>query len=163
MLNFTEISRRLLSTLGLAAGLGLATAGCAHAGGDADVFWSFRMSQPGVHVGVSNFPAPVVVHAPRPVVVYPHPVYVPPRVIHAPAYPVWGGHPGYGGYRSHGHGHWHDRHDRRERWDDRRHDHRGGRWDDRRDDHRGGHERGGDRHSRGGGRGGHDLHMGNQR
>lgn len=163
-MNFAKNSKRLLAGLAVAAGLGLGTAGSAHAGGGADVFWSFGMSQPGIHVGVSNFPAPVVVHAPRPVVVHPHPVYVPPRVIYAPAYPVWGAHSGYYGYRSHGHGHghWkdrHDRHDRHDRWDDRRDDRRHGRWDD----HRGGHDRGADRHAQRGGRGGHELHMGNQR
>jgi hypothetical protein len=54
MMNFTRISIRLLSTLGLAAGQGQATAGCAHDGGDDVLFWSLRISQPGVSVGVST-------------------------------------------------------------------------------------------------------------
>ena len=122
MTNITKTSRSLLAGLALAASLGLAS-GSAHAG---DVFWSIGMSQPGIHIGVGNFPAPVIIGAP--VVVHPRPVYVPPpRVVYLPPRPVYYGYQDY-----HGHGRWHERHDRR---DDRRgHDHRR----DDRDDHRGG-------------------------
>lgn len=126
-----KTSKSLLAGLALVAGLGLGASGSAQAG--TDVFWSIAMSQPGIHVGVSN--GPVLVHAPR--------VYVPPR-------PVYHAHPGY--YHGHGHGHWkhHDHHP------GRGHGHHG-RGHDRHDrDHHA--HRGG-----GGGRDRHDLHMGNRR
>ena len=134
----TTHAKSSLAALALVAGLGLTGAGSAQAG--TDVFWSIAMSQPGIHVGVSN--GPVLVHAPR--------VYVPPRVIYVPPRPVYHVHPGYY-HHGHGHGHWkhHDRHPG--------HGH-------------GHHGRGHDRHDRdhhahrgGGGRDRPDLHMGNRR
>ena len=109
MTNITKTSRSLLAGLALAASLGLAS-GSAHAG---DVFWSIGMSQPGIHIGVGNLPAPVIIGAP--VVVHPRPVYVPPRVIYAPPRPVYQGHghwnhPHHHGHRGY-HGRGHDRHD----------------------------------------------------
>ncbi|MCZ8252171.1 MAG: hypothetical protein O9318_06855 [Hylemonella sp.] len=140
MTKLVKTSKSLLAGMALVAGLGLAGAGSAQAG--TDVFWSIAMSQPGIHVGVSN--GPVLVHAPR--------VYVPPRVVYAPAYPVYHVHSGHGHkhwkhHHHHGHayGHGHDRH----------HDRHHGRGHDR-------HDR--DHHAhRGGGRDRHDLHMGNRR
>lgn len=137
----TTHAKSSLAALALVAGLGLTGAGSAHAG--SDVFWSIAMSQPGIHVGVSNAPAPVLVHAPR--------VYVPPQVVYVTPRPVYHMPPGHyhaHGY-GHGHGHWkhHDRHPG--------HGHHG-RGHDRYDRD--------DRHGpRGGGRGSHDLHMGNRR
>jgi len=119
------------ATLGLA---GLGATASAHAG---DVYWQVGVSQPGVHVGVSN--APPVVYQPAPVVVYPQPhvVYAPPpppQVVYRPA-PVYYPQPQvvyvpqpyytqagwvYPGYR---HG-WERHHGPRGGWD--RHDDRGG-------------------------------------
>ncbi len=152
----TKQAKSSAAALALVAALGLGASGAAQAGhDDVDVFWSIAMSQPGIHVGVSNMPAaPVVVHE-RPHV-HARPIYVPPpRVVYLPPHPVHRVHPGYYG---HGYGHWKDRDDRR---DDRHH----GRHDDRR---RGEHhaQRGGDRGDRGdrgqGGRG-PEMHMGNRR
>lgn len=152
----TKQAKSSAAALALVAALGLGASGAAQAGhDDVDVFWSIAMSQPGIHVGVSNMPAaPVVVHE-RPHV-HARPIYVPPpRVVYLPPHPVHRVHPGYYG---HGYGHWNDRDDRR---DDRHH----GRHDDRR---RGEHhaQRGGDRGDRGdrgqGGRG-PEMHMGNRR
>lgn len=118
MTKLVKTSKSLLAGMALVAGLGLAGAGSAQAG--TDVFWSIAMSQPGIHVGVSN--GPVLVHAPR--------VYVPPRVVYVPPRPVYHVHPGY--YHGHGHhGRGHDRHDRDH------HAHRGGGGRDRPDMHMG--------------------------
>lgn len=135
MTNFAKTSKSLLAGMALAAGLGLGASGSAQAG--TDVFWSIAMSQPGIHVGVSN--GPVLVHAPR--------VYVPPRVVYAPPHPVYHVHPGY--HHGHGHGHWkhHDRH--------RGHDQHGRGYDR--------HDRDEHAHRGGGGRDRPDLHMGNRR
>lgn len=137
----TNPAKSSLAALALVAGLGLTGASSAHAG--SDVFWSIAMSQPGIHVGVSN--GPVLVHAPR--------VYVPPQVVYVPPRPVYHVPPGHyhaQGY-GHGYGHWkhrhhghhgrgHDRYDRDDRYGrDDWHDHRGG------------------------GRDRPDLHMGNRR
>ena len=138
MTKLVKTSKSLLAGMALVAGLGLAGAGSAQAG--TDVFWSIAMSQPGIHVGVSN--GPVLVHAPR--------VYVPPQVIYVPPRPVYHAHPSHYHGHYHGHGHWkhHDRHP------GRGHGHHG---------------RGHDRHDRdhhahrGGGRDRPDLHMGNRR
>ncbi|MFN4361663.1 MAG: hypothetical protein ACK4F4_13165 [Hylemonella sp.] len=132
-----KTSKSLLAGLALVAGLGLGASGSAQAG--TDVFWSIAMSQPGIHVGVSN--GPVLVHAPR--------VYVPPRVVYVPPRPVYHVHPGY--YHGHGHGHWkhHDHHP------GRGHGHHG-RGHDR-------HDRDHHAHRGGGGRDRPDLHMGNRR
>ena len=140
MTNLAKTSKSLLAGMALVAGLGLGASGGAQAG--TDVFWSIAMSQPGIHVGVSN--GPVLVHAPR--------VYVPPRVVYVPPRPVYHVHPSHyhGHYHGHAHGHWkhHDRHPG--------HGH-------------GHHGRGHDRHDRdhhahrGGGRDRPDLHMGNRR
>lgn len=138
MTKLVKTSKSLLAGMALVAGLGLAGAGSAQAG--TDVFWSIAMSQPGIHVGVSN--GPVLVHAPR--------VYVPPQVIYVPPRPVYHAHPSHYHGHYHGHGHWkhHDRHP------GRGHGHHG-RGHDR-------HER--DHHAhRGGGRDRPDLHMGNRR
>lgn len=135
MTTLVKTSKSLLAGMALVAGLGLAGAGSAQAG--TDVFWSIAMSQPGIHVGVSN--GPVLVHAPR--------VYVPPRVVYVAPRPVYHAHPVY--HHGHGHGHWKHQN---------RHNHPGhhGRGHDR-------HDRD-DRHAhRGGGRGGHEHHMGNRR
>ena len=137
---------RSVYSLTAAATLAVAGLGASASAQAGDVYWQVGVSQPGVHVGVSN--APPVVHYPRPVVVYPQPQVVyapppPPRVIYRPA-PVYHPQPQviyvpqpyytqagwvYPGYR---HG-----------WDKRRghpgHWNRGG-YDDRnddRDDHRG--------------------------
>jgi hypothetical protein len=135
MTNLAKTSKSVLASLALAAGLGLG-ASSAQAGGS-DVFWSIAMSQPGIHIGVGNMPAPVVVHAPRHVVVHPRPVYVPPRVIYVAPH-----------HHGHAHGHWKDRHDHHGRWND----------------HRGGHGRGHEHQAhRGGGRNGPEMHMGNRR
>lgn len=120
MTNITNKTRSLLAGLALAAGLGTAHAG--------DVFWSIGMSQPGIHIGVGNLPAPVIVGAP--VVVHPRPVYVPPpRVIYMPPRPVYYGY-GYQGYGyGYGYGYGHERHHHHHGHRDRdyeRHDHRGG-------------------------------------
>lgn len=137
------------AALALVAALGLGGAGVAQAHGSDDVFWSIAMSQPGIHIGVSNAPAaPVVVHERRHVHVHPQPVYVPPRVVYLPP-PVYR-HPGHHG---HAHGHWSGR-------DDRHHGHWGG--------HRGGREEfahnGGRGHGGGNGpRPGTEGHMGNRR
>ena len=96
--------------LGLAA---LAVAPLAQAGDS--IYWSIGVSPaPGVAVGASNLPPPVV-YAPQRVVYTPPPVvYAPPRVVYAspvyvmqPAPPVW--HPGRGHAYGHGKGHgkWH--------------------------------------------------------
>lgn len=105
-----------LAMIALAAG-GWALAGSAQA---RDVYWSIGVNSPGVAVGVSNAPPPVVysypsygypVYEPRPVVVYPRPVVV-------QSYPVYPA--PYYGYRD-------DR-----RWHKHRHGHRHGHrgWDD---------------------------------
>ena len=113
---------RSVYSLTAAATLAVAGLGASASAQAGDVYWQVGVSQPGVHVGVSN--APPVVHYPRPVVVYPQPqvIYVP-----QPNYTQAGW--VYPGYR---HG-----------WDKRRghpgHWNRGG-YDDRnddRDDHRG--------------------------
>ena len=130
----TTQAKSSIAALALVGALGLGASSAAQAGhDDVDVFWSIAMSQPGLHVGVSNMPAaPVVVHERRHVHVYPQPVYVPPRVVYLPPPPpAYYGHP-----RHHGHAYAYG-HDRRERWDDR--------WDERRGhrDHerRGGYDR----------------------
>lgn len=135
MTNLAKTSKSLLAGMALVAGLGLGASGSAQAG--TDVFWSIAMSQPGIHVGVSN--GPVLVHAPR--------VYVPPRVVYVTPRPVYHVHPGY----YHGHGHWkhHDRHP------GGGHGHHG-RGHDR-------HDRDHHAHRSGGGRDRPDLHMGNRR
>lgn len=138
MTNRVKTSKSLLAGMALVAGLALTGAGSAQAG--TDVFWSIAMSQPGIHVGVSN--GPVLVHAPR--------VYVPPQVIYVPPRPVYHAYPSY--YYGHGHGHKHWKHHHH----DRGHGHGYGRWDDRHDRY----DRDDDR--RGGGRDRHDLHMGNR-
>jgi hypothetical protein len=139
----TTHAKSSLAALALVAGLGLTGAGSAQAG--TDVFWSIAMSQPGIHVGVSN--GPVLVHAPR--------VYVPPRVVYVPPRPVYHVHPGY--YQGHGHGHW-KHHDHHRGHPGRGHDHQG-RGHDRHDrDHHAHHA-----HRGGGGRDRPDLHMGNRR
>lgn len=161
----TTASKSSIAALALVAALGLGASGAARAGhDDMDVFWSIAMSQPGIHVGVSNMPAPPVVVYERPHV-HARPVYVPPpRVVYLPPHPVYRSHPGYYGYgygRGYG-GHWNERHERR---DDRHH----GRHDDRgRGEHHA--RRGGDRSDGGhGGYGGHgggrgpEMHMGNRR
>lgn len=133
----TSKTKSTAAALALVAALGLGASSAAHAGhDDVDIFWSIAMSQPGLHVGVSNAPRPpVVVYEPRHVHVQPRPVYVPPpRVVYLPPHPVHRVHPGY-----YGHGHWKDRHDRHDRWDDRRERHGGYERHDR-DDHRGRHE-----------------------
>ncbi|MBI2746629.1 MAG: hypothetical protein HYX45_13730 [Burkholderiales bacterium] len=142
------------AALALVAALGLGASGAAQAGhNDADVFWSIAMSQPGIHVGVSNMPAAPVVVYERPHV-HARPVYVPPpRVVYLPPHPVHRVHPGYYG---HGYGHWKDRDDRR--GDDRharyeRHDR-----DDRYERHDGRGQGGGN-----GPRPGAEGHMGNRR
>ena len=119
MTKFTKTAQSLLAGLALMAGLGLASS--AHAG---DVFWSIGMSQPGIHIGVGNLPAPVVVHGP--VVVHPRPVYVPPHVVYMPPRPVFYGHPGH--YQGHGHDRHHHHHGHQGRGHDRHdhHAHRGG-------------------------------------
>ena len=110
-----KTTAKSLAALALTASLALGASGAAQAG---DVFWSIGMAQPGIHIGVSNMPPPVIV---APAVVYPRPVYVPPpRVVYLPPRPVYYGYQSYQGY-----GHGHDRHDR---WDDRRgYDRRGDR------------------------------------
>ncbi len=155
----TTQAKSSVAALALLATLGLGASSAAHAGGD--VFWSIAMSQPGVHVGVSNAPpAPILVHETRPIYMPPPPpVYVPqPRVVYVPPPPpvYRATYYGYGYGYGHGHGHaWgHDR-DRRD-WNDRR-EYRGGRGDYDRGD-RGGygrHEGGG----HGGGRG-PDMNIG---
>lgn len=141
----TNKAKSTAAALALVAALGLGASSAAHAGhDDVDIFWSVAMSQPGLHVGVSNAPRPpVVVYEPRHVHVHPQPVYVPPpRVVYLPPQPVYRVPPGY-----YGHGHWKDRHDRwedrherRERWEDRRERH-GGYDRYERDDRRGGYDR----------------------
>lgn len=151
----SKTTRSSIAALALVAALG--ASGAAQAGDrDVDVFWSIGLSQPGVHIGVSNVPArPVLVHEPR-YVYTPAPVYVAPRVVHyQPPHPVYRVHPGHHG---HGHGHWKHRDDRHGHWDGRH---------DRHDRH--------DRHARndryerhdGRGHGGHgrgpEMNMGNRR
>lgn len=105
--------------LALLATLGLGASGAAHAGyayDDPDVFWSIAVSQPGIHVGVSNAPpAPIHVHAPPP-------VYMPPpRVVYLPPPPpVYRVHPGY-----YGHGYGRGWGERRERFEHRGYERRG--------------------------------------
>lgn len=141
-MNLVKTSKSLLAGMALVAGLGLGASGSAQAG--TDVFWSIAMSQPGIHVGVSN--GPVLVHAPR--------VYVPPRVVYVPPHPVYHVHPGYYHGHKHGHKHWkHHHHDRGHGHD------RHGRWDHRHDRH----DRDHHAHRGGGGRDRPDLHMGNRR
>lgn len=82
---------RSVYSLAAAATLGLAGLGATASAQAGDVYWQVGVSQPGVHVGVSN--APPVVHYPRPVVVYPQPQVVyapppPPQVIYRPV-PVY--------------------------------------------------------------------------
>lgn len=148
----TTQAKSSAAALALVAALGLGASGAAQAGhDDVDVFWSIAMSQPGIHVGVSNMPAAPVVVYERPHV-HARPVYVPPpRVVYLPPHPVHRVHPGYYGH-GHGHGHWNERHERR---DDRHH----GRRDDRgRGEYHA--QRGGDRGQ--GGRG-PEMYMGNRR
>lgn len=151
----TTQSKSSIAALALVAALGLGASSAAQAGhDDVDVFWSIAMSQPGIRIGISNAPAPVVVH---------ERYYLPPpRVVYVPAHPVYRVHPGYyghgDGYR-HGHGRGHDH------WRDRD-DRHFGRHDDRgRGEHHA--QRGGDRGDRGDrghsvGRG-PEMHMGNRR
>ncbi|MBX9959867.1 MAG: hypothetical protein K2Y15_07005 [Burkholderiaceae bacterium] len=135
MTKLVKTSKSLLAGMALVAGLALTGAGSAQAG--TDVFWSIAMSQPGIHVGVSN--GPVLVHAPR--------VYVPPQVIYVPPRPVYHAYPSH--YHGHKHGHKH--------WKHHHHDRGHGRWDDRHDRH----DR--DHHAHRGGGHRPDLHMGNRR
>lgn len=147
----TSKAKSTAAALALVAALGLGASSAAHAGhDDVDIFWSIAMSQPGLHVGVSNAPRPpVVVYEPRHVHVQPRPVYVPPpRVVYLPPHPVHRVHPGY-----YGHGHWKDRHERREerreRWEDR-HERHGGYDRHERDDRHGRYDRHeGERHAQG--------------
>ncbi len=92
----TRLGRRLALVAGAMALFGAASAVRAQ-----DVYWSVGVHSPvGVSVGVSNAPPPrpVVVYpqpvyqAPRPVVVYPQPVYHPRPVVVYPAavHPGWG-------------------------------------------------------------------------
>lgn len=143
----TTHAKSSAAALALVATLGLGASSAAHAGGD--VFWSIAMSQPGVHVGVSNAPPmPILVHETRPVYVpVPPPVYVPqPRVVYLPPPPpvyrtsYYGYGYGYGPGYGHGHAWGHER--GRRGWDDRR-EYREGRGD---------HDRG-ERGGHGGGRG----------
>jgi hypothetical protein len=152
----TTEAKSSAAALALVAALGLGASGAAQAGhDDVDVFWSIAMSQPGIHVGVSNMPAAPVVVYERPHV-HARPVYVPPpRVVYLPPHPVHRVHPGYYG---HGYGHWKDRD---ERWEGRRggreHFARNERYEGR------GHEQG---RGYGGGNGprpGTEGHMGNRR
>ncbi len=124
----TTQAKSSIAALALVGALGLGASSAAQAGhDDVDVFWSIAMSQPGLHVGVSNMPAaPVVVHERRHVHVHPQPVYVPPpRVVYLPppppVYHVQPRHPG------HAYAYGRDRHDH---WDERRghrdHDRHGG-------------------------------------
>jgi len=134
----TSALARGLALSALAAGAWALSAGLtqAHA---SDVYWSVGIQQPGVSVGVSNAPPPVVVHTypgvrHRPVVVYPSYPYVRPVVV-APQ-PVYVQSRGYGPR-------WNDRHDRRHHQWHKRHDHhdrydRNGRHDRDDDDRRGG-------------------------
>jgi len=155
----TTQAKSSIAALALVAALGLGASGAAHAGHDGgDVFWSIAMSQPGIHVGVSNMSAAPVVVYERPHV-HARPVYVPPpRVVYLPPQPVYRVHPGYYG-QGHAYGHWKDRHDRRgddryARYERRDRDDRHDRYD--RDDGRG----------QGGGNGprpGTEGHMGNRR
>ena len=106
-----------LAMIALAAG-GWALAGSAQA---RDVYWSIGVNSPGVAVGVSNAPPPVVysypsygypVYEPRPVVVYPRPVVVHPRPVVVQSYPVYPA-PYYGycddrRWHKHRHGHRHE-------------------------------------------------------
>ncbi len=155
----TKQAKSSAAALALVAALGLGASGAAQAGhDDGDVFWSIAMSQPGIHVGVSNMPAAPVVVYERPHV-HARPVYVPPpRVVYLPPHPVHRVHPGYYGH-GHAYGHWKERYERRA---DRHH----GRYDDDRgrgDYHA---QRGGDRGDRGdrGERGrGPEMYMGNRR
>jgi|UniRef100_UPI0035B18001 hypothetical protein len=139
MTKLVKTSKSLLAGMALVAGLALTGAGSAQAG--TDVFWSIAMSQPGIHVGVSN--GPVLVHAPR--------VYVPPQVIYVPPRPVYHAYPSHYHGHKHGHKHWKHHHH------DRGHGHGHGRWDDRHDRH----DR--DHHAHRGGGHRPDLHMGNRR
>ena len=155
----TKQAKSSAAALALVAALGLGASSAAQAGhDDGDVFWSIAMSQPGIHVGVSNMPAAPAVVYERPHV-HARPVYVPPpRVVYLPPHPVHRVHPGYYG-QGHAYGHWNDRHDRHDRWDDRRGGHDRGRGEHHA-------QRGGDRGGHGGGNGprpGTEGHMGNRR
>jgi hypothetical protein len=132
-------ARGLMLVALAACAWGLSTGSAQARGGD-DVYWSIGVHSPGVAVGVSNAPPPVVVHQsypysprplyqPRPVVIqhapvvvhqpYPYP-YVRPVVV----VPSASAHPGRGhayGKERRGRGHDKHRHDRH--WDD---DRRGG-------------------------------------
>ncbi len=145
----SKTTRSSLAALALLAALGLGASGAAQAGDrDVDVFWSIGLSQPGVHIGVSNMPArPVLVHEPRYVYSHPHPVYVPPRVVYYQPHPVYRVHPGH-----HGHGHW------KHRGDDRH-----SRWDGRHDRHDRYERHDGDGRGHGGYGRGPEMNMGNRR
>lgn len=126
----TTQAKSSIAALALVAAAGLGASSAAHAGGD--VFWSIAMSQPGVHVGVSNAPpVPILVHESRPIYMPPPPppVYVPqPRVVYLPPPPpvYRATYYGYGYGPGYGHGWGHDR--GRRGWEERheRHEHRGG-------------------------------------
>lgn len=134
----TSALARGLALSALAAGAWALSAGVTQAHAN-DVYWSVGIQQPGVSVGVSNAPPPVVVHTypgvrHRPVVVYPSYPYVRPVVV-APQ-PVYVQSRGYGprwNDRHDRHHHqWHKRHDRHDRYD------RNDRHDRDEDDRRGG-------------------------
>lgn len=117
----TRLGRRLALVAGAAALFGAASVVRAQ-----DVYWSVGVHSPGVSVGVSNAPPPrpVVVYPqpvyqPRPVVVYPQPVYHPRPVVVYPA----AVHPGWGPPPHHwkkGHKHHHKHYGHRGRDDDDR-------------------------------------------
>ena len=102
-----------LGALGLGLGM-LAAAPLAQA--NDNVYWSIGVAPaPGVVVGASNVPPPVVYAPPRVVYAPPPVVYTPPRVVYSspvyvvqPAPPVWyGEHPGRGHAYGHRHRGWH--------------------------------------------------------
>ena len=111
---------RICTAAAFGAAFTLGIAGRAHAGG---VYWSVGVAQPGLHVGVSSFPAapvvlPPVALAPRPLPVYGRPVVVAPTVPVAYGY---GRGYGYGYGYDHARGGW-----ERERWAHERWEHRDG-------------------------------------
>ncbi len=124
----------------LLAGASALLWGAAGAAQARDVVWSVGVGGPGVQVGVTNAPPPMVVHRPvyshAPAVYWQQPVVIAPpqAVYYAPPRFVYGGRPQvimapqpvYRGWGPHRHGHWDRRdHDRRG-FDDGR-DGRGGR------------------------------------
>ena len=106
-----KILNSVLQAVALGATLTLCAAGSAQAGG---VYWSVGVAQPGLHVGVSSFPAvpvmPPVAMAPQPM-----PVYAPPVVVAQRPPVYYGG--GYG-YERRGWGD-HERWERHEGWERR--------------------------------------------